>query len=536
MFGNHLNKIGHRDTETQRHKNEKPLYPCASVASSDSRRTRRRPSFGALLMLALAINGLVTLAGIIQPARAYNQELEKLNRFVQTSNAPGDEVAIFLEGRDLIAEEAWEDAANKFAQYIDKYPKGKDVDAALYWRSYALVKEEKFNEADRMIGRLLSQFPNSRWKRDAEALRLQRPTRHVPDNIDNLPDEERVIALQSLFQGNPEQGAVLAANILHSSTASRRLKETAISLLGQHGAAQDKDMLIDIVRNNTDSQLRKMAIFWLSQTNDESVLDLLKQFATSADDEISKAAIFGITQHRSPRVDAILAEMARSGANRRQREEAIFWISQRDSAGNDDLLIQIFESDKDPQIRKRVIFALTQRHSEAARAKLFEIARSASDSELRGDAIFWVGQRGDNLAADELTRLLDSERDTDVRKKIVFSLSQMNNPKARAKLMDVVRGSDDPELRGETVFWLAQTGGDQIVEFLSQLYDSEKAIAVKKKIIFALTQTKNHKAALRKLMAIGKSDPSPEARKEAIFWIGQSRDPEAIKFIEDLLK
>jgi len=536
MFRNHLNRISRRGAQTQNADNQPTRRFADSAATPHGGTRSRRPSFGALLMLALAINGLVTLAGIIRPAHAYNQDLEKLNRFVQASTASSDEVAIFREGRDLIADEEWADAAKKFGEYIGKYPKGKDVDAALYWISYALVKEEKFDEANGMIARLLSQFPNSRWKRDAEALRLQKPTRHAPDNIDTLPDETKAIALQSLFMGNPEQGAVQAANILRNPNASRHLKETAISLLGQHGAAQNKDLLIDIARNNTDSQLRKTAIFWLSQTDDEGVLDLLKQFANSADDEVSKAAIFGITQHRSPRVDAILAEMARSGASRRQREEAIFWISQRDSASNDDLLIQIFESDKDPQIRKRVIFALTQRRSEAARAKLFEIARSATDKESREDAIFWVGQRGDDQAADELIRLLDGERDTEVRKKVVFSLSQMNNQKARAKLMDVVRSSDDAELRGETVFWIAQTGGDQAVDFLIQLYDSEKSVQVKKKIIFALTQAKNQKAALHKLMAIGKSDPSPEARKEAIFWIGQSRDPEAIKFIEDLLK
>jgi HEAT repeat protein len=536
MFRNHPNQISRRGTPTPNTDDQPTRRFTDSAAGPQGRRRNRRPSFGALLMLALAINGLITLVGIIQPARADNQDLEKLNRFMQTSTASGDEVAIFREGRDLIADREWEDAAKKFGEYIDKYPKGKDVDAALYWLSYALVKEKKFDEADHIIERLLSQFPNSRWKRDAEALRLQRPTRQTPDNLESYDDETKAIVLQSLFQGNPEQGALQAAEVLRNPNASRHLKETAISLLGQHGAAQNKDLLIDIVRNNTDPQLRKTAIFWLSQTDDESVLDLLKQFATSSDDELSKAAVFGITQHRSPRVDAILAEMARSGASRRQREEAIFWISQRDSASNDDLLIQIFESDKDPQIRKRVIFALTQRHSEAARAKLFEIARSAADKASREEAIFWVGQRGDDQAADELIRLLDNERDTEVRKKVVFSLSQMNNQISRAKLMDVVRSSDDAELRGETVFWIAQTGGDQTVDFLIQLYDAEKSVQVKKKIIFALTQTKNKKAALRKLMAIGKSDPSPEARKEAIFWIGQSRDPEAIKFLEEILK
>ncbi|HJQ25140.1 MAG TPA: HEAT repeat domain-containing protein [Blastocatellia bacterium] len=497
----------------------------------------RRPSLGALIMLALAINGVFTLVGFIRPARAYNQELEKLNRFVQTSNASNDEVAIFRQGRDLIADESWEDAAEKFGEYVEKYPKGKEVDAALYWLSYALVKEQKFDAANRTISRLLAQFPNSRWRRDAEALRLQTPTRQPAKNIDSLEgDEEKIIVLQSLCMGNPEQCAVQAAAILRNSNASRHLKEAAITLVGQHRPSQSKEILVDVARNNSDAHLRKTAIFWLGQSGDENILDLLKELSASPDDEISKTAIFAISQHRSPRADVLLAEMARNGASRRLREEAIFWVSQRGNPANDQLLAQIFDSEKDTEIRKKVIFALTQRHSEAARAKLFEIARSATDKDVRQDAIFWVGQRGGDQAADELSSLFDAERDPEIRKKIIFSLSQMNNQKARTKLMDVVRSSDDAELRGETIFWLAQTGGNNTVDFLGQLYDSEKTMEVKKKIIFSLTQAREKKAALHKLMAIARSDPSPELRKEAIFWIGQSRDPEAIKFLEDILK
>jgi len=37
-------------------------------------------------------------------------------------------------------------------------------------------------------------------------------------------------------------------------------------------------------------------------------------------------------------------------------------------------------------------------------------------------------------------------------------------------------------------------------------------------------------------MQIAKSDASVEMRKKAIFWLGQSRDPEAVKFIEEILK
>jgi hypothetical protein len=37
-------------------------------------------------------------------------------------------------------------------------------------------------------------------------------------------------------------------------------------------------------------------------------------------------------------------------------------------------------------------------------------------------------------------------------------------------------------------------------------------------------------------MEIARSDSSTELRKQAIFWLGQSNDPDALKFLEELLK
>ena len=68
-----------------------------------------------------------------------------------------------------------------------------------------------------------------------------------------------------------------------------------------------------------------------------------------------------------------------------------------------------------------------------------------------------------------------------------------------------------------------------------QLYDSEKSDEVKKKLVFAFAQT-GKKRGLQKLMDIAKRDSSLEARKQAIFWLGQSNDPEAARFLEEILK
>jgi HEAT repeat protein len=44
------------------------------------------------------------------------------------------------------------------------------------------------------------------------------------------------------------------------------------------------------------------------------------------------------------------------------------------------------------------------------------------------------------------------------------------------------------------------------------------------------------KVAVRKLMTIARNDQSVELRKAAVRYLGESKDPEALKFLEDLLK
>jgi hypothetical protein len=43
-------------------------------------------------------------------------------------------------------------------------------------------------------------------------------------------------------------------------------------------------------------------------------------------------------------------------------------------------------------------------------------------------------------------------------------------------------------------------------------------------------------AAITKHLHIAKHDSSMDLRREALRWLGRSKDPEATKFIEDILK
>ncbi len=404
------------------------------------------------------------------------QDLDRVNRFVQTQNAAA--ARIFREGRDFIGDEEWEEAEGKFKSFVSAYPKEKNLDAALYWLAFALTKQEKYGQADTQLKRLLTEFPRSNWADDANALRAQiaqhsGDQRVIEQTLNEDDVEVKIVALESLFASNPERGMSYVAEMMKpGSKASPRLKEAGIELLRRHGGKQAIDLLLDIIRNQTDSKLRATAIQTLGRTGDESVLPLLRDLATtSTDEEASKAAVFAISR---------------------------------------------FES-------------------EGARAMLLDLARNGKSVEVRKDAIFWLSQHGD-AAMDELMRIYATESSAEVKKQIIFALKRMGSPRSLAKLYEIARNpGEDTEVRKDALHWIGQSGDKESVDFLIQMYDGDKDEEVKQQIIFALSRT-DDKRAIRKMIDIARRDSSVELRKQAIFWLGRSNDPEAQKFLEDLLK
>jgi len=67
------------------------------------------------------------------------------------------------------------------------------------------------------------------------------------------------------------------------------------------------------------------------------------------------------------------------------------------------------------------------------------------------------------------------------------------------------------------------------------MYDSEQNPDLRASLMRAFGNSKQ-KSAVRKLMTIARNDPSVEQRKLAVRYLGESKDPEALKFLEELLK
>jgi hypothetical protein len=89
------------------------------------------------------------------------------------------------------------------------------------------------------------------------------------------------------------------------------------------------------------------------------------------------------------------------------------------------------------------------------------------------------------------------------------------------------------DLRKQALFW----AGNQRAVSLSEvgaLCDRVSVKELKEQIIFVLSLNKGE-AAVDKLMDIARRDTDRDMRSKAIFWLGQSRDPRVLKFLEELI-
>src|SRR5688572_22284835 len=125
---------------------------------------RRKSQQVSFFIIAIALIASFVLIASGSEAYARTQDMDKLNRLVQASNSSDAAMQIFSQARDFIDNENWPRAEERFRGFINDYPNHKNVDAALYYMAYALVKRDKMKEAEERLNHLISAYPKSTWK------------------------------------------------------------------------------------------------------------------------------------------------------------------------------------------------------------------------------------------------------------------------------------------------------------------------------------------------------------------------------------
>lgn len=115
----------------------------------------------------------------------------------------------------------------------------------------------------------------------------------------------------------------------YAKTTSESLKEKVLFSVSQMGLEENARWLIGIAQNAREPiDVRKNALFWAGQMDEVSFASLAAMYAQVQDREMKKQLIFVYSQRQgSEAVDKML-EIARTETDTELRKTAIFWLSQ----------------------------------------------------------------------------------------------------------------------------------------------------------------------------------------------------------------
>ena len=154
--------------------------------------------------------------------------------------------------------------------------------------------------------------------------------------------------------------------------------------------------------------------------------------------------------------------------------------------------------------------------------------------ELRKQAAFWLGAARGPEGLNTLQRMAKNDQSSDVRAHVTFALSVSHEPGAIEEMIRMAHDDSSSHVRGQALFWLAQKAEKQAVGTITGAIENDPDTDVKKKAVFALSQLPKDEG-VPKLIEVAQTNRNPEVRKQAMFWLGQSNDPRALQFFEQIL-
>lgn len=212
---------------------------------------------------------------------------------------------------------------------------------------------------------------------------------------------------------------------------------------------------------------------------------------------------------------------------------AFVWFTGVPANASLSFLRQLAEKQED-HIADGAVSAIAQHAGSEADNILEQLVRPAEPEKIREKTTFWLGASRGARGVTILKNVLASDPSDRVRDKAVFAFSISKQPDAMDELIRAAKSDPSAHVRGQALFWLAQKAGKRAAATITGAIENDPNTEVKKKAVFALSQLPKDEG-VPKLIEVARDQKNPEVRKQAFFWLGQSHDPRALAFIQEVL-
>ncbi len=189
----------------------------------------------------------------------------------------------------------------------------------------------------------------------------------------------------------------------------------------------------------------------------------------------------------------------------------------------------------DERRNESAVTALALHADPSADSALESMAAPGQPDSLRRKAIFWLGSARGRRGYDVVSRMVREDPNDKIREHAVFALTQSKEPDAIPAVIRVAREDKVAKVRGQALFWLAQRAERKVAASeLTRPIENDPETEVKKKAVFGLSQIPENEG-IPMLIQVARANRNAAVRKQAMFWLGQSKDPRALSFFEEIL-
>ena len=299
----------------------------------------------------------------------------------------------------------------------------------------------------------------------------------APAGCDQDKFDGQMMAVQALMTMDRERSVPILKRVMARRDAcSGPLRRQAVFILGQQ-ASDDSSitpLMVDVVKNDSDVEVRKMALFALGQTRDPAAVPALADILRTSDDpELQRGAVFALSQSEDDRAGGILRDLiTKPGVTDEVQRQAIMFLGQRRDGADVGFLRQIYPRLASEDAKKMVLMTLAQTGDASnARWLMDRVLDTNEPMELRRSALFFVGTQSRAVDVQQIAGLYSPTLDLEMRKQILFVLSQRRETAAVDKLLDIAKNDPDRDMRKQAVFWLGQSNDPRAAQLLEHMLD-----------------------------------------------------------------
>jgi hypothetical protein len=197
---------------------------------------------------------------------------------------------------------------------------------------------------------------------------------------------------------------------------------------------------------------------------------------------------------------------------------------------------------------ERAMVAIALEDTPLATPALRGFTAASYPLRIRDRAAFWLANSRGSEGFQVVSSLLKSDKDDVMREKLVFDLTLVrgtSRPAAVDTLLVAAKSDPTPKVRSQAQFWLSQIAGKKaeaaadadprILKTLGDEAQSDPNASIRKSAVFALSRLPEDQG-VPKLIEVANTSQDPATRREAIFWLGRSKDPRALEYLEEIVK